>query len=195
MNTPIKRYRTIVIDPPWPLDLTGKRSFRHTTTDAWRGADTISLPYPSLTLAQIAALPIKELTEQDAHIYLWTINHFIAESYAIARAWGLHPVQLLTWCKKPMGLGLGGTFVNTTEHILLCKRGHLKSLRRVDTSWWIWKRQHRHSQKPEEFQTLVEQVSPPPYLELFARRVRPGWSVWGNEVKSDIFLPGEHEKI
>ncbi len=168
----------------------GKRSFRHTTTDAWRGADTpFGLPYPSMTLKQIASLPLQTLMEQDAHVYLWTINHFVSESYMIARAWGLRPVQLLTWCKRPMGLGLGGTFVNTTEHILFCKRGQLKALRRVDTSWWLWKRQKRHSQKPEEFQTLVERVSPGPYLELFARRVRPGWSVWGNEVASDIELP------
>jgi N6-adenosine-specific RNA methylase IME4 len=184
----MKRYRTLVIDPPWPLELRGKRSFRHTKTDAWRGHETISLPYPTLTLEQIKSLPIRSLLERDAHVYLWTINHFLAQSYEVAHAWRLRPVQLLTWCKRPMGLGLGGTYANTTEHILFCKRGHLKPLRRIDTSWWLWKRQHRHSQKPEEFQTLVESVSPGPYLELFARRKRPGWSVWGDEVASDISL-------
>lgn len=183
----MKRYRTIVIDPPWPIDLEGKRTSGK--TNAWHGAGTIGLPYHTMTLSQIAALPIEELTEQEAHIYLWTINHFVSESYMIAHAWGLRPVQLLTWCKKPMGLGLGGTFVNTTEHILFSKRGNLPAKTRIDTSWWLWNRQHRHSQKPEQFQDLVEQVSPSPYLELFARRSRPGWDVWGDEVKSDIDLP------
>jgi N6-adenosine-specific RNA methylase IME4 len=188
MNEAVRRYKTIVIDPPWPIEMVGKRSFSRTTTNAWKGYEIIRLPYPTLTVEQIAALPLRTLLETNAHIYLWTINHFLAESYAIAKAWGVRPVQLLTWCKRPMGLGLGGTFVNTTEHILFCKRGHLPPLRRVDTCWWLWKRQPRHSQKPEEFQTLVESVSPGPYLELFARRVRPGWSVWGNEVPSDINL-------
>jgi N6-adenosine-specific RNA methylase IME4 len=184
-----KRFRTIVIDPPWPIDMTGKRSFRHVTSDAWKGHETISLPYPTMTLEQLAALPIRSLLEKDAHIYLWTINHFVRESYDMAKAWGIRPVQLLTWCKRPMGLGLGGTYVNTNEYILFCKRGHARALRRIDTSWWIWKRQARHSQKPEDFQTMIESVSPTPYLELFARRVRPGWSVWGNEVNSDIQMP------
>lgn len=184
-----KRYRTIVIDPPWPIDMTGKRSFRHTTTDAWKGHETISLPYPTMTLEQITHLPIRTLLERDAHIYLWTINHFIRESYDVAMAWGVRPVQLLTWCKRPMGLGLGGTFVSTNEYILFCKRGHLKALQRIDTSWWLWKRQRRHSQKPEEFQSMIETVSAGPYLELFARRKRAGWSVWGNEVESDISIP------
>ncbi len=181
-----QRFHTLVIDPPWPLDFTGRRSFRKTTTNAWKGYETISLPYPTMSLEEIRSLPVKQLLANDSHVYLWTINHFIRESYAIAEAWGLRPVQLLTWCKRSMGLGLGGTFVNTTEHILFCKRGNLKALQRIDTSWWLWKRQYRHSQKPEDFQDMIETVSPGPYLELFARRKRPGWRVWGNEVESDI---------
>src|SRR6266702_6997579 len=119
-----KRFKTLVIDPPWPIEMTGTRSFRHAKTSAWEGHDTISLPYPTMTLPQIASLPIRKLLEQDAHIYLWTINHFLRESYDMAHAWGIRPVQLLTWCKRPMGLGLGGTFVNTNEYMLFCKRGH-----------------------------------------------------------------------
>lgn len=79
-----------------------------------------------------------------------------------------------------MGLGLGGTYCNTSEFILFARRGNLPARRRVDTSWWRWPR-GRHSQKPEAFQDIVESVSPGPYLELFARRARPGWTVWGNE--------------
>ena len=85
-----------------------------------------------------------------------------------------------------MGLGLGGTFVNTTEFILFARRGSLPAKRRVDSTWWSWPRPYlaqgpTHSAKPEAFTDLVEQVSPGPYLEMFARRARFGWDYWGDE--------------
>lgn len=176
------KFRTLVIDPPWPLDVMGKRTTTNIKSNAWQGYDTIALPYATLKLDEIKALPIKSLTEKDAHLYLWVLNKFLPESYEIVRAWGFTPSQILTWCKRPMGLGLGGTFVNTTEHILFCRRGTLRAKRRVDTTWWIWKRQKKHSQKPDDFQELIESISPDPYLELFARRIRPGWAAVGNEI-------------
>jgi hypothetical protein len=87
--------------------------------------------------------------------------------------------------EQPMGLGLGGTFVPCVEPILFCRRGNLPAKRRMDRNWWGWPR-GRHSQKPEAFQTMVESVSPGPYLEMFARRKREGWAAWGNEITSDL---------
>lgn len=165
-------FKTIVADPPW---------------DVMRGPDYNSngpskpLPYPTMTLAEIEDMPVSGVAAKDAHLYIWTINKYIEQTYAIARAWGFKPSCLLTWAKKPHGIGIGGTYVQTTEHVLFARRGTCKALRRVDSTWWTWPR-GRHSAKPEAFQDMVETVSPGPRLELFARRERPGWTVWGNEV-------------
>lgn len=99
-------------------------------------------------------------------------------NFDVAKAWGFRYSQTLTWCKVPMGRGLGGAFVNTTEFVLFCRRGRLAHQERVDTTWWQWKRAG-HSVKPQGFMDVVEQVSPGPYVELFARAPRLGWDAWG----------------
>lgn len=165
------KYRTIVADPPWHVG----RGPEWSSNGASR-----PLTYPTMSLKEIKALPVKDLADNDAHLYIWTINAYIEQTYDLARAWGFRPSTLLTWCKAPHGIGLGGTFSLTTEHVLFSRRGSLKAQTRVDSTWWQWKRRE-HSAKPEAFIDLVEQVSPPPYVELFARRHRLGWDVWGNE--------------
>ena len=141
-----------------------------------------SLPYPQMAVHELSALQVP--AERDAHCYIWTINKYVRDTYDVMAAWGFKPVTLLTWAKAPMGLGLGGTFCNSAEFILFGRRGNLRATGRIDRTWWQWKR-GKHSVKPEAFQDIVEQVSPGPYLELFARRKREGWDVWGNEVESD----------
>lgn len=157
-----------------------------TWNDKWLGVAT-DLDYDQMSLNDIKRLPVGGLAEDDAHLYLWTVNKFAEYAWSVARGWGFTPSTLLTWCKAPMGLGLGGAYTITTEHVLFCRRGSLAPLRRMDSTWWNWRRPYnangapRHSQKPEHFLDMVEQVSPGPYVELFARRHRLGWDVWGNE--------------
>jgi N6-adenosine-specific RNA methylase IME4 len=178
---PAGRYRTIVADPPWYLPPTGPRS-----GDGWLDAEGYHsvLPYPTMTLEEIKALPVRDLAADDAHLYLWTINRYLEHAYSVARAWDFEPSTVITWAKKPRGLGLGGPWVLTTEHILFCRRGTLKATGRHDSTWYQWPR-GRHSAKPEAFLDLVEHVSPGPYVELFARRQRPGWTCWGNEAPAE----------
>lgn len=133
-----------------------------------------------MNVYQIAALPVQHLAERDAHLYLWTINAYVESAYWIARAWGFTPATLLVWAKAPKGRGLGGTFSTATEYVLFARRGSLAAKDRVDRNWWQWQRRE-HSEKPEAFIDLVEQVSPGPYVELFARRHRLGWDVWGDQ--------------
>ena len=133
-----------------------------------------------MTVDEIAALDVRALAERDCHLYIWTINAYLRDTYSIAEAWGFKPSTLLTWCKRPNGIGLGGAYSTTTEHVLFCRRGTLAAKTRVDSTWYAWPR-GPHSAKPEAFLDLVEQVSPGPYLELFARRNRLGWDTWGNE--------------
>lgn len=163
------KYRTIVADPPWDVK----------AGPGWNSnGRSRDLVYPTMTVDEIAALKVP--AADDAHLYLWTINAYVVQAYMIARAWGFKPSTLLTWCKQPNGLGLGGAFSLTTEHVLFCRRGKLAAVNRYDSSWFQWPR-GVHSAKPEAFLDLVEIVSPGPYLELFARRQRLGWDTWGNE--------------
>jgi N6-adenosine-specific RNA methylase IME4 len=139
-----------------------------------------------MTLDEIAALPVARLAEDAAHLYLWTTNGYLERAFEIARGWGFTPSTTLTWCKPPKGIGLGGAYSLTTEFCIFARRGSLAA-NRVDSSWWLWHR-NRHSQKPEAFLDIVEQVSPGPYLEMFARRNRLGWDTWGNEALQHVDL-------
>lgn len=186
-------FRTIVADPPWEIDTSerpdgtaGGSSESRTPGVGWTQQKVRPLPYPSMTIQEIAALKVP--AARDAHLYIWTVNKHIESTYTVARAWGFEPSTLLTWIKQPMGLGLGGTFCSNTEFILFCRRGTLNAKCKVDTRWWGWSR-GKHSEKPEAFQTIVESVSPGPYLEIFARRKRHGWHVWGNQVACDVEMP------
>jgi len=179
----VGKYRTIVADPPWdvkagpPPSGAGEKWGR---PNGENGGASRPLAYPTMSVAQIAAMPVRDKSEDDAHLYIWTINAYIRETYDIARAWGFEPSTMLYWLKQPMGIGLGGAYCLCVEPILFCRRGRLAAKRRYDRNWWGWSR-GRHSAKPEEFQTIVESVSPGPYLELFSRRPREGWTGWGNE--------------
>jgi len=196
------RYRTLVVDPPWPMPSTGITTRGETDTrgvytakggrqvdGTWWGrhrGGSVTLPYETMDLPTIETLPVGDLAEDAAHLYLWTTNRFIEDAYRIARTWGFRPAQLLTWCKTPMGIGFGGAFTTTSEFIVFCRRGTLAHAQREDSSWWHWPRPYEnghiaHSAKPDAFLDMVERVSPGPYVELFARRARFGWDYWGNE--------------
>lgn len=171
-------FRCIVADPPWELS---------TGPDAWgtkeKGND--SLAYKTMSLDRIMEMPVEACAADDAQLYLWTTMKYVEPSYEVARAWGFTPSALLTWCKTPHGVGLGGDFRITTEYILYARRGNLQMKQICPTTWFNWPR-GIHSEKPDEFYQLVETMTPAPYaeldrLELFARAPRPGWTVWGDE--------------
>lgn len=181
-------YRTIVADPPWEVmrgRILGSALFND--PDSYRGAPSRPLPYPTMKVEEIAALPVRELAEKDAHLYIWTINAYVEQTYAIARAWGFRPSTLITWAKTPIGGGMGGTWGLSTEHILFARRGTCPAIGRITGTWFQWPR-GEHSAKPDAFQDHVETVSPGPYLELFARRQRLGWDTWGNEALEHVTL-------
>jgi N6-adenosine-specific RNA methylase IME4 len=169
-------YRTIVADPPWEY-AEGWAPFGPTS----RGGDQPHrrpLPYSSMTVEQIAALPVADLVALNAHLYLWTTNRYLRSAYDVVEAWGFRPSQTLVWCKPPMGVGPGGAFSNTTEYVIFARRGVLRPLERQDSTWWLWSR-GGHSEKPAAFLDLVERVSPGPFVELFARAPRLGWDSYG----------------
>lgn len=185
-NTSRNLYRTIVVDPPWryktTLAVTGNAPGR--TRQRGRSRPKYD---KDMTIEEIAALNVKSLAADDCHLYLWTTNTHVEFSWWIVRHWGFTPKNLLTWCKRPKGMIGFGTFSQASEFVLFAQRGKPSMrLARCERTWWEWARTKNLAQKPEAFFEVVERVSPTPRIELFARRRREGWHVWGNEVDSDI---------
>lgn len=180
----IKRYHTIVVDPPWRVH----QGPSHGQVGGASGNPNRPLPYSTMTLGEVEALPVGEMADNDAHLYIWTINRYVEAAYGVARIWGFEPSTLLTWCKPQKGLGMGGAYALTTEHVLFARTGRGAFVQRHPTTWWCWPRSE-HSAKPEAFLDIVEEVSPGPYLELFARRARFGWDYWGDESLGTAEMP------
>src|SRR5262249_21677297 len=112
----------------------------------------------------------------------WTTNHHLlaGEACAVVNAWGFKPKVMLTWGKPHFGCGQ--RLRGQTEHCILAVRGTpIQTL--TNESTLMLEPTGKHSEKPERFYELVESLCPAPaYLELFARRLRPGWMCWGDEV-------------
>jgi N6-adenosine-specific RNA methylase IME4 len=170
------RFRTILADPPWNIQQKGTHGAeRH---------------YPLMSLERIMALPVGDLAEPDAHLWLWVTNATLREGYDVAESWGFTVRSPVTWIK--FRLGLGQYLRNATEHLLFATRGKAPVKFRSQPTWMNAPVQE-HSVKPSEQFALIERISNGPYLELFARRrpsSRADWSVWGNQIDSDISIPG-----
>lgn len=177
-----QRFKTIVVDPPWDhSDGTG-------ASYSSAGRRDCDLPYPSMTAAEIAALPVDELAHPQASLFLWTTNRYLADAFDVVRAWRFPHIATLVWTKQ-RGLGSGGVFYSNVEFILYCRRPGALAPARINSRWFDWPRS-AHSAKPDAFLDLVEQVSPAPRIELFARRARFGWEYAGNESLSTVEIPG-----
>ncbi len=172
------KYRTIVVDPPWPLQWAMNPSIgmRH-------------LDYATLPVAEIAALPVADLADDACRLFLWTTNGFLPDALAIVRLWKFQYRMLWTWCKPT---GLGGHPRNATEHLVIATRGPVRQelgRKEPQTLNWTQAPTGRHSEKPDVFIDTIERISPGPYLEMFARRGRFGWDYWGNESLQTAEMP------
>ena len=170
-------YKTILIDPPWQHAAGGSR-----------GADK---KYPLMKMEEILALPIQKLAHPDgAHLYLWTINNSMQDAFKCLEAWEFDYVTMITWMKsgKP---GIGQYFRGITEHCLFATTKKklpykiIDSRRQQGVTGFMAERRE-HSAKPEQMRMMIERVSYPPYVELFARRLVNGWTVCGNEVNRTL---------
>jgi N6-adenosine-specific RNA methylase IME4 len=191
IQLPEGKFKCIVADPPWDYS-------EHGCCDGppkpWKdilaGQKTVAdMGYPVMRTADIAEMPVSKTVESNAHLYLWTVNKFLREAHEVAESWGFRPMTLLTWGKvKADGtasMKTGYYFRGATEHCLFAVRGSLPLQVKHGKPTLYLSRRLPHSVKPEWFYALCEECSPGPRLELFARRVRPGWTCWGNEVNQD----------
>jgi len=174
-----ERFATILADPPWQFaNKTGKIAPEHKRLARYR----------TLHLNDIVDLPVKEITRATAHLYLWCPNALLAEGLAVMKAWGFTYKSNIVWHKVRKdggsdGRGVGFYFRNVTELLLFGVRGkNARTLapgrRQVNL---LATRKREHSRKPDEQYEIIEACSAGPYLELFARGTRQGWSSWGQQ--------------
>jgi N6-adenosine-specific RNA methylase IME4 len=173
-----QRYSTILADPPWQFqNRTGKMAPEHKRL----------LRYPTMELKEIMELPVAKMAAARSHLYLWVPNALLQDGLRVMEAWGFTYKTNIVWYKirkdgGPDGRGVGFYFRNVTELLLFGLRGSMRTLQPGRTQVNIVPtRKREHSRKPDEIYNLIEDCSPGPYIELFARFRREGWDQWGNE--------------
>jgi N6-adenosine-specific RNA methylase IME4 len=174
-----RRFSTVLADPPWRfINRTGKMAPEHRRLSR----------YDTMTVEDIAALPVAKLLKPTAHLYLWVPNALLPDGIKVLAAWGFEYKSNIVWHKLRKdggsdGRGVGFYFRNVTEILLFGVRGkNARTLAPGRTQVnYIGTRKREHSRKPDEQYKLIEDCSPGPYLEMFARGERPKWAVWGNQ--------------
>lgn len=184
------RFATILADPPWRFqNSTGKVAPEHKRLRR----------YQTMSLDEITAMPVVAHSANQSHLYLWCPNALLREGLEVMAAWGFTYKANIVWHKirkdgGPDGRGVGFYFRNVTELLLFGIRGKLRTLKAGRTQVNILKtRKQEHSRKPDEMYEIIEACSPGPFLELFARQRRAGWTQWGDEVDSYLHTRPVHK--
>jgi len=172
VKLPEGKYASLVIDPPWPMQKI-ERDVR---------PNQVEFDYPTMSEDELKKFGtiINQLSDDNAHLYLWTTHKFLPMALRLVENWGFNYQCLMTWVKN-----VGFTpfsWMYSTEHILFCTKGSLPLLKkgeRLDFNAKV----REHSRKPEIFYDLVCKVSPAPRIDMFGREAHKGFDVWGNEVK------------
>ncbi len=191
---PTGKFSTIVVDPPWPYPEGFARSTPtgkslNKKRDAWAVDNKFQrkeLPYQSMTIEDIKSLNIP--SDADCRLFLWTTNKWLPESFDVLKRWGFNYRQILVWHKAEGGPFITSVSPNTAEFVLVATRGTPERIGSFPSQVFKFPAVRNHSTKPDAFMDLVEQVSPAPYLEMFSRSNRLGWSTWGNECLEHVSL-------
>lgn len=172
-------FGTILADPPWQFqNRTGKAAPEHKRLAR----------YTTMTLEEICALPVAQISAEQAHLYLWVPNALLPEGLRVMDAWGFRYISNIVWHKVRKdggsdGRGVGYYFRNVTELLLFGVRG--KNARTLDAGRrqvnMIQSQKREHSRKPDEQYRIIEECSWGPRIELFSRGARPGWVAWGDQ--------------
>lgn len=181
-----RKFSTILADPPWRFqNRTGKIAPEHKRLTR----------YETMSTDEICALPVKEIVQDRAHLYLWVPNALIPDGIRVLEAWGFRYKTNLVWHKVRKdggsdGRGVGFYFRNVTELLLFAVRGsNIRTLTRGRSQVNLMaSRKREHSRKPDEQYDIIESCSAGPYVELFARGRQNGWTTWGFEAKD--YTPG-----
>lgn len=183
------KFRTVVIDPPWdipfgPILPKGK---------AW-GKTLPELPYPAMTLDDLEALPVREVLEEDAFVFCWTVNRMLPHTFALVEAWGCAYWFTMTWRKANGPQFPNGPKFNA-EWVVVGRKGK-PEFTDIKAFWTVnsWP-SGKHSEKPEGFYDLLRRITPGPRLDIFGRRRIAGFSSWGNEAPDAPPLPDYYQTV
>lgn len=167
-DLPTKRYRCIVIDPPWPMQKIG-RDVR---------PNQVVMDYPTMSEKELQAFGLPGIADEDCHLYLWTTHKFLPMALRLTERWGFRYQCLLTWVKN---VGITPfSWMYSTEHVVFARKGNLDLLqlgKRLDFSAKV----REHSRKPDVFYDLVRDVSPGPRIDVFSREMREGFDQYGDQ--------------
>lgn len=183
-DLPPGHFKAIYADPPW--------SFRVWSKDTGNGRSAES-HYSTMTMDEIAALPVAQLAAPDCVLFMWACWPSLPDALRIIEAWGFeYKTCGFDWMKAHAGqiemfrddadvqVGMGYWTRANSEPCLLATRGKPKRIN-ADVRMGIIEPRREHSRKPDCVPSRIERLVEGPYLELFARTQRPGWTVWGNQ--------------
>jgi N6-adenosine-specific RNA methylase IME4 len=163
------KYRVIYADPPW--------AYGDKLTEGYGPAEN---HYPTMTLAEICDLPIKDIAEDNAVLFLWVTSPMLEDSFEVIRAWGFDYKTSFVWDKIKHNMG----HYNSVRHelLLVCTKGScLPDSKKLYDSV-VSEERTEHSKKPELFRAIIDDLYPHGgRVELFARSTAPGWETWGNQ--------------
>lgn len=175
-----RKYRTILVDPPWPVRTMGK----------YQNVTKSKLPYATMSIEALTRMPVGDMAADGCHLWLWTTNQFLHDGFHLLEAWGFTYLAPITW---PKPNGMGPWFQHRTQTLLFGYKNRCEFNReRYRPTILPESTPRRHSEKPKSSYELIEAISDPPRLELFARPACPmfpvveGWDVAGNEVADKV---------
>lgn len=171
---PTKKYNVIYADPPWQY---------HANLTEDRRIDN---QYPTMPLGEIKSLPISDIAADDCILFLWATSAGLEESLTVLNAWGFQYRSSAVWVKDR--IGAGQWFRQQHETLLLGIRGEIPvpAESKRHSSVFVAPR-GEHSKKPDSIAEFIESAYGDLLkIELFCRRRREGWDVWGFESQSEV---------
>ena len=179
------KYPVVVIDPPWDIPVI---NFTH------NNGYTRRLPYKTMSIDEIKALPVADVLDDEAFVFCWTTNRFLRYAPDIIEAWGLHYIFTMTWVKSK-GPQVPNTPRFNAEYVVVGRKGNpqfreIKGFRTAN----MWKARS-HSEKPEEFYDLLRRVTDEPRLDIFGRRSIAGFDSWGDEAPDVTSQDSHYQQI
>ena len=192
------RYNIIYADPPWKFTGLGSKGIRSSKLkdDGLHVNRPVEEKYPTMSLADLKALPVEEMAADNAVLFLWTTDAHLPIAIELMEAWGFRYATIgFTWLKKTSTgkqvCYYGYWTMKGAEICLLGRRGKPKPARH-NVRAIVEAKRREHSRKPDEVRSkIVKLMGDLPRIELFARERTSGWDVWGNEIISTIRLTND----